>query len=324
MPRVFVSHSTQDRALVESEIIPLLKRHGVETWYSRDSIVPADQWERSILQGLKACDCFLLVMSPRSASSPWVKREVDWVFNKGGRTIVPVLLKDCDPDDFHIGLAGLQHVDFSTDREAGRRQLLQVWGIEYSGEKAGPPKVEPPARRGGQQTNRLELDRVEVLKAAREQEPPRAQNPPSSSSNDAGGKLALEPIPDDLLAELASSSNDAGGKLAFVELSADAFEREVLESPIPVLVEFWARWCGPCRQFTPVVRSVAEQFAGRLKLVMVNTDEHPKVAEQCGVSAIPHLALFTGGDQPAARKVGIMPDKELRHFIETGLQSRRG
>jgi hypothetical protein len=56
---------------------------------------------------------------------------VDWVFNKGGRTIVPVLLEDCDPDDFHIGLAGLQHVDFCNDREAGRRQLLQVWTIVH-------------------------------------------------------------------------------------------------------------------------------------------------------------------------------------------------
>jgi predicted Zn finger-like uncharacterized protein len=141
MPKVFISHASQDREFVESEIIPLLRAQGIEAWYSRESIVPADQWERSILQGLRACDNFLLVMSPRSARSAWVKREVDWVFHKGGRTVVPMLMEDCDPDDFHIGLAGIQHVDFSKDREAGRRRLLQVWS---RGEVESPP-MQPSA-----------------------------------------------------------------------------------------------------------------------------------------------------------------------------------
>jgi TIR domain len=103
MPRVFLSHSTEDREFVEQEIIRLLEGCGVETWYSNDSIQPMDQWERSILQGLKSCDVFLMVMSPRSAQSPWVKREVDWVFFKGGKRIIPVLMEECDPDDFHFG-----------------------------------------------------------------------------------------------------------------------------------------------------------------------------------------------------------------------------
>src|ERR1022692_1673129 len=124
MPLVFVSHSTHDREFVEKEIIPILEGQGIEAWYSQDSIVPADQWERTILKGLKACDAFLLVMSPRSAQSTWVKREVDWIFNKGSKTIIPVLLQDCEADDFHIGMVSLHHVDFSKEWELGRKKLL--------------------------------------------------------------------------------------------------------------------------------------------------------------------------------------------------------
>ena len=128
MPKVFISHSTQDRAFVEKEILRLLESCGVETWYSQDSIAATDQWERSILQGLRTCDAFLLVMSPHSAQSPWVKREVDWIFQKGGKKIIPLLIEDCDTDDFHIGLVSIQHVDFSKDRDLGRQALLKIGG----------------------------------------------------------------------------------------------------------------------------------------------------------------------------------------------------
>jgi hypothetical protein len=94
VPKVFISHCTLDRDFVEREIVSLLERHGIDVWYSPDSIVSADQWERSILDGLKTSDWFLLVMSPRSAVSSWVRMEVAWAFNKG-RRIVPVLLEDC-------------------------------------------------------------------------------------------------------------------------------------------------------------------------------------------------------------------------------------
>jgi hypothetical protein len=106
MPRVFISHATLDRNFVEREMIPLLERHGVETWYARTDIKGADGWERTILQGLRWCDHFLVVVSPRSARSRWVKHEVYWAFNKGEKRIVPVLLEDCDSDDFHLGMAG--------------------------------------------------------------------------------------------------------------------------------------------------------------------------------------------------------------------------
>jgi hypothetical protein len=84
MPRVFISHATADRDFVEREIIPLLQGHGVETWYARDDVAAAEEWERTILKGLRSCDYFLVVMSPQSARSRWVKREVDWAFHDCG------------------------------------------------------------------------------------------------------------------------------------------------------------------------------------------------------------------------------------------------
>jgi formylglycine-generating enzyme required for sulfatase activity len=128
MPRVFISHATTDRAFVEREIIPLLERNGLETWYAQTDIPGASEWERSILQGLRSCEHFLVVMSPRSAQSKWVKREVDWAFARD-RPVVPVMLEACDPDDFHFGLAALQYVDFRGDVSAGRQRLLDVFGV---------------------------------------------------------------------------------------------------------------------------------------------------------------------------------------------------
>lgn len=149
MPRVFVSHSTEDRAFVEQQVVGLLQQHGVDTWYSRDSIQGAERWERSILQGLRECDWFLVVMSPRSARSPWVKHEVDWAFAKRLGRIIPVLMEDCDSDDFHIGLAGIQHLDFRTTSREPRKKLLAVLAAAgaraaESSAAAAPPQPNRP------------------------------------------------------------------------------------------------------------------------------------------------------------------------------------
>src|SRR5262249_42425871 len=126
MARVFISHATPDRSFVERAIIPLLEKHGIQTWYARTDIQGASEWERAILNGLRSCDQLLVVMSPRSARSKWVKREVDWAFAKE-RPVVPVMLEDCDPDDFHFGLAAIQFVDFRGGTQAGRQRLLDVF-----------------------------------------------------------------------------------------------------------------------------------------------------------------------------------------------------
>jgi TIR domain len=132
MAKVFISHSRQDREFVEREIITLLRDHGIETWYSADDIQTAESWERSILAALKACDYFLLVMSPQSAQSEWVRREVHWAFERGRKTIIPVLKENCDFDEFHIGMVALQYVDFQNANEQARAKLLAAFNVSVN------------------------------------------------------------------------------------------------------------------------------------------------------------------------------------------------
>jgi thioredoxin 1 len=88
------------------------------------------------------------------------------------------------------------------------------------------------------------------------------------------------------------------------------FDREVLESDVPVLVDFWAVWCGPCRMIAPTVDAVAEEYAGRAKVVKLNVDDSPDIAGRYGVQSIPTLILFKGG-QPVDRLVGGQNNKQV-------------
>src|SRR5262245_5287055 len=111
MVKVFVSHSSEDRALIEQEMLSVLHSAGIETWYARDDIRVSEQWERAVLDALKSCEYFLLVMSPRSAGSRWVRTELHFAMNRLRDRIVPVLIEDCDPLEFHLALPEIQHVD---------------------------------------------------------------------------------------------------------------------------------------------------------------------------------------------------------------------
>jgi CheY-like chemotaxis protein len=126
-PRIFVSHSTKDRDFVEREIVSLLEQHRIKTWYSKADIRTAAEWERSIIEGLRACEWFLVVMSAQAAKSAWVRDEVHWAMENRPGKLIPVLIGDCDPCDFHLRMARLQHVDYRTDIEAAREQLLSVF-----------------------------------------------------------------------------------------------------------------------------------------------------------------------------------------------------
>ncbi len=94
-----------------------------------------------------------------------------------------------------------------------------------------------------------------------------------------------------------------------------SFKGEVLESEVPVLVDFWAPWCGPCRMVAPVVEEIAEQYEGQVKVVKLNTDENPKVANQYGIRSIPTLMIFKDG-QRVDMVVGAVPRTTLANTLE--------
>ena len=101
--------------------------------------------------------------------------------------------------------------------------------------------------------------------------------------------------------------------MAEVILTKENFETEVLKSDIPVLVDFWATWCGPCKMLSPVIAELAEELEGKVKVGKVNVDEQNELAMQYRVASIPTLLLFKDG-QLAKTSVGFMPKKDI---IET-------
>lgn len=112
--RVFLSHSTLDRGLVESAIVAPLDRASIPSWYARTNIKTATQWEREILKGMEGCGWFLMVASPQSAASEWVKDEVFWAMQHRPSNIITVIMQPCDLYRFHLRLPRLQHIDFSS------------------------------------------------------------------------------------------------------------------------------------------------------------------------------------------------------------------
>jgi thioredoxin 1 len=98
-------------------------------------------------------------------------------------------------------------------------------------------------------------------------------------------------------------------------VTSENFTTEVLQSPLPVLVDFWAAWCGPCRAVAPTVEALASEYAGKLKVVKLDVDESGDVAGQFGVQSIPTLILFKGG-QPVERLIGNVPKPAIVSKIQ--------
>ena len=102
------------------------------------------------------------------------------------------------------------------------------------------------------------------------------------------------------------------------KVSDSSFEADVLKAEGPVVVDFWAEWCGPCKQIAPALEEIAVTLREKVKVVKINIDENPKTPSQYGVRGIPTLMMFKGG-QVAATKIGAAPKGHLQAWIEQSL-----
>ncbi len=106
---------------------------------------------------------------------------------------------------------------------------------------------------------------------------------------------------------------------ALIEFTDDNFDAEVLKSSVPVVVDFWAEWCGPCKMLTPIIEELAGEYAGTVKIGKLNVDNSPVSASRYGVSSIPTL-LFVKGGNVVDQHVGLLAKKALQGKLERFLQ----
>jgi len=106
--------------------------------------------------------------------------------------------------------------------------------------------------------------------------------------------------------------------MSMIAVSDDSFEADVLKADRPVLVDFWAEWCGPCKAIAPALEEIAREMDGRVTVAKMNIDDNPLTPQKYGVRGIPTLMLFKDG-QVAATKVGAIPKNQLQEWVESVL-----
>jgi len=129
---VFLSHSSLDRQFA-SDLAGMIRRHGIPVWYSQTNIVGAQQWQDEIGAALQRCDWFAIILSPQSADSMWVKREVSYALqqNRYENKIVPITFQPSDFERLSWTLSLFQMVNFTGPFDDGSRNLLRIWGLGY-------------------------------------------------------------------------------------------------------------------------------------------------------------------------------------------------
>ena len=103
--------------------------------------------------------------------------------------------------------------------------------------------------------------------------------------------------------------------MAETQLTDDTFDKEVLQSSQPVLVDFWAPWCGPCRMLTPIIEELAKEYSGKVKVAKLNTDEHPNAPGRYRIAAIPTMLFFKGG-KLADQRVGVLSKADIKKILD--------
>lgn len=119
--------------------------------------------------------------------------------------------------------------------------------------------------------------------------------------------------------KIASNKEGGSKKMSHAEIIATAdFEQKVLESKEPVMVDFFADWCGPCKMLAPTINDLASEYEGKAKVVKVNTDQSPEITEKYGIQGIPTVILFKDG-QPIERTVGAQPKNALERMLDRAI-----
>ncbi|WP_341757498.1 thioredoxin [Candidatus Tisiphia endosymbiont of Ditula angustiorana] len=98
-------------------------------------------------------------------------------------------------------------------------------------------------------------------------------------------------------------------------ITDDSFNKEVLESTTPVLVDFWAEWCGPCKMLTPIIEELSKELVGKVKIVKMDIDQNPNIPSSLGIRSIPTMILFKDGKQ-LATKTGVFPKNIIEEWIK--------